>query len=164
MIKAQASLPDDVDPNHPDSDAGNPISLDNSVKPEDWPEGKNWGALIIDVSRTPADITYPTDLKLLNEGRESTERIIDDLCNQHSDLRKHKPRYLRSKARAAFLNVANQKNPRHQRIRAALRLQLGYLRRNHDAIDTVTANGARLLGLNTHCWHKMLVIIDLYRQ
>ena len=32
----------------------------------------------IDPSCTPADITYPTVLKLLNEARESTERIIDD--------------------------------------------------------------------------------------
>jgi hypothetical protein len=32
---------------------------------------------IIEASCTPAVITYPTDLKLLNEARESTEWIID---------------------------------------------------------------------------------------
>ncbi len=67
---------------------------------------KNWVTLTIDASCTTADITYSTDLKLLNEARESTERIIDDLCNQHADLRKYKPRYRWSKAHAAFLNVA----------------------------------------------------------
>jgi IS5 family transposase len=94
-IEALASLPDDDDSNHPDSDAGNLISLDNFVKPEDWPEGKNWGTLTIDASCTPADITCPTELKLLNEVSETTERINEDLCNQHSDLHKHKPRYSR---------------------------------------------------------------------
>ena len=81
------------------------------MKPADWPEVKNWGTLTIDASCTPADITYPTDLKLLNEARESTERIIDDLCNQHSKFRRSKPRYDRGGARAVFLNVAKQKSP-----------------------------------------------------
>ena len=36
-------------------------------------------SLPVDASCTTADITYPTDLKFLNEARESTERIIDDL-------------------------------------------------------------------------------------
>jgi len=79
MMEALALLPDDDDSNDPDSDAGKPISFDNLVKPENWPDGKNWGTLTTDASCMPADITYPTDLKLLNEARESTERIIDDL-------------------------------------------------------------------------------------
>jgi hypothetical protein len=86
VMEAVASLPDDDDSDDPDSDAGNQLSLDDHlVKPADWPEGKNWGTLTIDASCTPADITYPTDLKLLNETRESSERIIDDLCEQRSD-------------------------------------------------------------------------------
>ncbi len=83
VIDAVTSDPDHDDSDDPDDDAGNQLSLDDFVKPADWPEGKNWGTLIIDASCTPADITYPTDLKLLNEARESTERITDDLCNQH---------------------------------------------------------------------------------
>jgi hypothetical protein len=106
VMEAVASLPDDDDSDDPDTDAGNQLSLDDFVKPPDWPEGKNWGTLTIDASCTPADINYPTDLKLLNEARESSERIIDDLCDQHSDLRKHRPRYDRGRARANFLSVA----------------------------------------------------------
>jgi transposase, IS5 family len=49
------------------------LSLDDLVKPADWPEVKNWGTLSIDASCTPTDITYPTDIKLLNEARETTE-------------------------------------------------------------------------------------------
>jgi hypothetical protein len=76
-------------------------------------------------------------LKLLNEARESTERIIDDLCEQHSDFRKHKPRYDRGRARAFFLNVAKQKKPRRRKINAAIRRQLDYLQRNLEAIDAL---------------------------
>jgi len=164
VMEAVSSLPDDDDSDDPGADAGSQIALDDFEKPADWPDGKNWGTLTIDASCTPADITYPTDLKLLNEARESTERIIDDLCDQHSDLRKHKPRYDRGKARAAFLNVAKQKKPRRRKIKAAIRRQLDYLQRNLDAIDALIASGAMLSCLKTHWWRKLLVISELHRQ
>ena len=121
VIEAIARLPDDDDPDDPDDDAGSQLSLDNLVKPADWPEGKPWGTLTIDASCTPADITYPTDLKLLNEARQSTERIIDDLCDQHSDFRKHKPRYDRGMARA-FSSMSPKR-----RNHASARLKLQYV-------------------------------------
>jgi hypothetical protein len=164
VIEAMSSLQDDDNSNDPGADAGTQISIDDFVKPADWPEGKNWGTLSIVASCTPADITYPTDLKLLNEARESTERIIDDLCDQHSDRRKHKPRYDRGKARAAFLNVAKQKKPRRRKIKAAIRSQLDYLQRNLDAIDALIASGASLSALKVHWWRKLLVISELHRQ
>jgi len=71
VMEALTSLPNDDDSDDPDADAGKQLSIDELVKPEDWPEGKNWGTLTIDASCTPADITFPTDLKLLNEARES---------------------------------------------------------------------------------------------
>ena len=39
----------------------------------------NRGQLIIDATCAPADITHPTDLKLMNKAREKTEAIIDRL-------------------------------------------------------------------------------------
>jgi hypothetical protein len=164
VIEAVSSPRDDGDSDDPGAHAGTQISLDDLVKPADWPEGKNWGTLTIDASCTPADITYPTDLKLLNEARESTERIIDDLCDQHSGLHKHKPRYDRGRARAAFLNVAKQKKPRRRMIKAAIRRQLDYLQRSLDAIDALIASGARLSGLKPHWCRKLLVISELQRQ
>ena len=155
---------DDNNIDDPGADDETQISIDDFIKPADWPEGKNWGTLSIDASCTPADITYPTDLKLLNEARESTERIIDDLCDHHSNLRKHKPRYDRGRARAAFLVVAKQKKPRRRKIKAAIRHQLDYLQRNLDAIDTLIASGARLSALKVHWWQKLLVISELHRQ
>lgn len=69
LINAVTSIPDADDT---DEDSGNQLSLDDFVKPADWPEGKPWRTLTIDASCTPANITYPTDLKLLNEARQST--------------------------------------------------------------------------------------------
>ncbi|MCP9821788.1 hypothetical protein KBZ22_03785 [Cyanobium sp. L1E-Cus] len=164
VIEAVASLLDEDDSGDPDSDAGNQLAIDDLVKPADWPEDKNWGTLSINASCTPADITYPTDLKLLNEARASTEQIIDDLYSQHSKLHIHKPRYDRGRARAAFLNVAKSKKPRRRKIKAAIRRQLDYLQRNLDAIDALITSGAMLSGLKTHWWYKLLVISELHRQ
>ena len=163
VLEAVASLPDD-DSDDPDAGSGEQISLDHFMKPADWPEDKNWGSLTIDAFCTPADITYPTDLKLLNEARDSTERIIDDLCIHHSDFRKYKPPYDRGRARAGFLNVAKQKKPRRRKIKAAIRRQLDYLQRNLDAIDLLNTSGAMLSGLKTHWWQILLVISELHRQ
>lgn len=38
---------------------------------------KNRGKLILDASCAPGDISYPTDLNLLNQARKQTEKIID---------------------------------------------------------------------------------------
>ena len=47
VIEAVSSLPDDDDSDAPGADAGTQISLDDFVKPADWPEGKNWGTLTV---------------------------------------------------------------------------------------------------------------------
>ena len=159
-----ASAADEDNSDDPGAKAENQLSLDDLDKPADWPEDKNWGTLTIDATCTPADITYPTDLKLLNEAKESTERIIDNLIEKQSGLGVHRPRYVRGKARANFLNVAKLKKPRRRKITAAIRRQLEYLKRNLDAIDALIAPGARLSDLKTHWWQKLLVISKLHRQ
>jgi len=107
LIEAIASQShDDHDSSGDEQDDGDQLSLDSLIKPADWTKGMNWGTLSIDASCTPADITYPTDLKLLNEARQSTERVFDDLCKQSNGYGRHRPRYDRGKARAHFLNVA----------------------------------------------------------
>ncbi|WP_185467355.1 transposase [Synechococcus sp. BSA11S] len=101
---------------------------------------------------------------MLNKARESTERIIDDLCDQRSDLRSHRPRYDCGRARANFLSVTKQKKPRRRKIKAVIHRQLDYLQRNLDAVDALIASGAVLSGLKTHWWQKLLVINELRRQ
>jgi len=47
---------------------------ENSV---DAPQNK--GDLIVDATACPQDISYPTDLNLLNDAREESEKLIDIL-------------------------------------------------------------------------------------
>jgi hypothetical protein len=47
-------------------------------------EPKNRGKLILDATCAPADISYPTDLGLLNQARTETEKIIDVLYKPQS--------------------------------------------------------------------------------
>jgi hypothetical protein len=120
VMEAVATKAEENNSDDPGADNDNQLSLDDLVKPVDWPENKNWGTLTIDASCTPADITHPTDLKLLNEAREWTERIIDDLIEKRSGLAGHRPLYNRGKACANFLNVAKQKKPHRRKITAAI--------------------------------------------
>ena len=69
-------------------------------------EPKNQGKLILDATCTPADLKYPTDLGLLNQAREHTEKIIDALQNQIKSPVKKKPRTYRNRARKEYLTIA----------------------------------------------------------
>jgi len=76
----------------------------------------NHGQLIVDATCAPADIRYPTDVSLLNEAREKTEELIDEL---HAPLvgKEARPRTYRVKARRAFTAFARRKKPRRNVIR-----------------------------------------------
>ena len=55
VMNAVASLPDEGDSDDPDAGSDKQISLDDLVKPADWPEDKNWGTLsIYALARQPA--------------------------------------------------------------------------------------------------------------
>jgi len=64
----------------------------------------NKGKLIVDATCAPADIAYPTDIGLLNEAREKTEKIIDELCAMHPEGI-NRPRTYHRTARKDFLAV-----------------------------------------------------------
>jgi len=124
--------------------------------------GGNHGKLLVDATCTPADITYPTDLKLLNEAREKTEHIIDVL---HADLRNamEKPRDYRRKARKDFLTITKTKRPGPRKIRAAIGKQLRYLKRNLGHIVRQLESGAGL-GALTSYEHKCLMVIHTLHE
>lgn len=93
----------------------------------------NKGTVLYDATACPQDIVYPTDVGLLNKGREITEEIIDYLHQKHSIGKK--PRTYRRIARKAYLKVAQNKNPSRKTIRTGVRQQLQYLRRNIKTIE-----------------------------
>jgi len=122
----------------------------------------NQGKLLVDATCTPADITFPTDLKLLNTAREKSEAIIDIL---HRPLRgtQQKPRTYRKAARKAFLSAAKSKRLSKSKRRKAIRKQLGYLKRNLKSIAKLSSH-TPLLKLKPHQYKNLLVIHEVYRQ
>ncbi|MGK7898995.1 MAG: IS5 family transposase [Xenococcus sp. (in: cyanobacteria)] len=132
---------------------------------EGEPSGlKNRGKLILDATCTPADISYPTDLKLLNQAREYTEKIVDKLYQQVKEEFERKPRTYRIQARKNYLEVAKQRRPRKKKRRKAIRKQLAYLKRNLSHIDVLLIKGASLSQLSRHDYRMLLVISELLRQ
>jgi hypothetical protein len=132
---------------------------------DDDPAGgatENRGKLLVDATCTPADITFPTDLKLLNTAREKSEEIIDLL---HRPLKgtQRKPRTYRKVARKAFLAAAKSKRLSKNKMRKARRKQLGYLRRNLKTIDKLSRQTPLTLLKRRH-YKNLLVIHEVYRQ
>lgn len=129
------------------------------------PAKSNRGKLIADATCAPADIRYPTDVSLLNEAREKTDEIIDKL---HASLvgRQPRPRTYRVKARRRFVAFAKRKQPVRRSIRRARKQQLGYLRRNLQAIDRLLENPAALslARLDRRTYKNLLVCREVDRQ
>ena len=136
----------------PDNDDDNPPG----------PDTKNKGKLLVDATCAPEDINYPTDLKLLNKGREQSEQIIDTL---HKAMAKgtKKPRDYRQKAKKDFLKVSKSRKVRRKTLRKALRKQLGYLGRSLRNIGK-QCQTVSLSKLSKRQYKTLLVISELYRQ
>lgn len=136
---------------------------DNKEADDSHPnDSKNKGKLLLDATCVPADITYPTDLKLLNSAREISEQIIDVLHKSRGRGHK-KPRTYRVKARKAYLAIAKSRSVSKRKLRKALRAQLGFVRRNLSAIDELVQSTA-LTELSQKQYRNLLVISELYRQ
>jgi hypothetical protein len=97
------------------------------------------GSLSIDATVAPVNITYPTDLKLLNVAREKSEKLIDELYEQ-SEL-SSKPRTNRQRARADYLKYAKAKNLSKNHRFTANRMQLQYIDRNVKTIEKYVNQG-----------------------
>jgi hypothetical protein len=127
-------------------------------------EKKNQGQLILDATCAPADISYPNDLKILNEAREQTEEIIDSLYEPIKDKFNEKPRTYREKARKDYLDVSKKRRPSKKQRRKAIKKQLQYIKRNLAHIEQLIAKGASLKWLSKRQYKMLLVVNEVYRQ
>ena len=127
-------------------------------------ESPNQGKLILDATCTPADISYPTDLGLLNGARVHTEKIIDILYKSLKVKIKKKPRTYRKLARKDFLAVAKEKRPSRHKKKQARKKQLQYIKRNLAHIEQLIESGASLGSLNKKQYKTLLVLTEVYRQ
>jgi len=119
------------------------------------------GKLIVDATACPQDISYPTDLNLLNDSREKAEVLIDFLFNPK--LHKKKPRTYRQKARKDYLKTAQKKRKTRSEIRNALRKQLCYLKRDIKSIYKLL-DSYSTIPFDRHQYKYFLVIQTLYDQ
>lgn len=125
---------------------------------------ENSGQLIVDATCIPADIPYPTDVNLLNESREKSEEIIDQLHAPHKGILK-RPRTYRERAHKKYVVFSKQRKPSRKKIRKAIKKQLGYLKRNLAAIkDMVETREPGLSLLSKRHYKLLLVINEVYRQ
>jgi len=106
-----------------------PVENNMEQKDEPFPAKKNKGKILMDATVAPQNITFPTDLKLLNAARKKSEQLIDILYNPllHGDK---KVRTYRQVARKCFLNSAKKKRKAAREIYKANGSQLRFLRRN----------------------------------
>jgi hypothetical protein len=162
---ALASLPEDTaeDQDVDQGDNGENTSSDSSSTHAG--EKPNRGKLLADATCAPADIRYPTDVSLLNEAREQTDALVDRL---HEPLvgQEPRPRTYRVKARRQFVAFVKRKKPGRHKIRQANRRQLGYLKRNLQAIDRLLENpqALPLAQLSRQEYKNLLVCRELVRQ
>ena len=96
-------------------------------------EVSHQGQLIVDATVAEQAIRFPTDLGLLNEAREISEKIIDEL-QPHTPFKK-KPRTYREKARKDYLAIVKRRRPGKKGYRKGNKQQLQYLRRNLKHIE-----------------------------
>jgi len=114
------------------NDAGTAMEADQSLADE---LPRNHGKLILDATVAEQAIRYPTDLGLLNEARELSERIIDELHAKSNRAQKKKPRTYREIARKAYLSLVKLRRPSSRKRRAGIRQQLQFLQRNLKHIE-----------------------------
>lgn len=121
------------------------------------------GKLILDASVAPQDIKFPTDIELLNDSREHTERIIDSLWQPGPG--KRKPRTYRRLARKAYLSTAKKKSKSDKVLRAGIRKQLGYTSRNINTIKKlIDPKLGKPSPLNARDLKTFFVVQEIYRQ
>jgi ribosomal protein S10 len=121
------------------------------------------GKLILDASVAPQDIRFPTDLDLLNDSREHTERIIDTLWTPETG--KKKPLTYRKKARQSYLQLVHKKKKSTKEIRKGIRKQLGYLHRNIKTIKKMmNPELGKPVPLNAKDLRIFWIAQEIYRQ
>lgn len=118
------------------------------------------GDLLVDATVCPQNITYPTDIDLLNTSREKLEGMIDFL---RQDLALKPPRIYKEKARKEYLNVAQSKKKSVKIIRKAIKKQLNYIKRNlhyiHQYLDHYLT-----IPFTRNDYKDLMVIQTLYEQ
>ncbi len=145
-------------PDHEDNGDENITKKNEYCNPENNDEKTNEGTLILDATCVPSDIAFPTDVSLLNLGRECLEDLIDEQQKKRLSI-EPRPRTYRRIAKKEYMNFTKNRRPSRTLIRKALRKQLGYVKRNLAAIEKLGTEN-----LSTKSLQKLEIIKKLYEQ
>ena len=131
--------------------------------PPTVPLKTNKGKLLMDATVAPQNITFPTDLKLLNAARIKSEEIIDFLHDPklHGQI---KVRTYRQIARKDFLNTAKKRHKTNKEIYKSNGSQLRYLKRNLAHIETLLEAYKKPIPLNAGQLKYLMVLHTVYEQ
>ena len=145
-----------------------PVEKGKSVDIKEQPdqELRNKGTLKMDATVAPQHIGYPTDTRLLHEGRLYSEELIDKLY-KGSSLWKNKPRTYRRNAHKQYLAFAKKRKPGKRAIKRTRGKQLRYLRRNLKHINRMLdrlQQAGHAAPWKFCDWQRFWVLQELYRQ
>ena len=93
---------------------------------------------MLDATCAPSNIRYPQDFSLLNEAREKLETVIIRFCKTYGFSR---PRMYRRIARKNYLALAKAKKRSTKKIRATIRKQLAFIRRDIGYLENFMQDG-----------------------
>ena len=93
---------------------------------------------MLDATCAPSNIRYPQDFSLLNEARDKLETIIIRFCKSYGFSR---PRMYRRQARKNYLALAKAKKRSTKKIRATIRKQLAYIKRDIGYLESYMEEG-----------------------
>lgn len=119
----------------------------------------NRGTIILDATCCPADIQFPTDVRLIHEARLKSEAIIDHLQTGYAG---EKPRTYRERANKEYKRYARNRHPSNKIRRSTLRRQLGYLGRNLQNIEMMRQTSTSVLSKRQ--LSELDTITKLYQQ
>lgn len=117
-------------------------------------EPENKGTLMLDATCAPSNIRYPQDFSLLNEAREKLENIIMRFCKSYKFSR---PRMYRRQARKNYLALAKAKKRSAKKIRATIRKQLSYIKRDIKYLESYMEEGYAPIS------KEMSLLITIYK-
>lgn len=148
-------------PSSPAEDASTTVDFSEEKETESPTPITHKGKLLIDATACPQDISYPTDLNLLNDAREKSEELIDFLYVENSEIKK--PRTYREQARKLYLKTAQKKIKSKKEIRKGIKKQLNFLRRNIKHINRLLDQYEEI-PLDAHQHKYFFVVQTLYAQ
>ncbi len=122
----------------------------------------NRGTLKVDATVADQELKFPTDVDLLNTGRENLERIIDLLYIASGDG--VKPRTYRRVARKKYLNFSKKRRKSKKEIHRGVKTQLQYVTRDLKITNQLLSKSGREELITKRDRELLQTIIRVYEQ